>query len=321
MRRAWIVGLLIIGALAIAAWFEPTGVVRGRLRGEAMFQGRPTNYWSRRLVSGDPLVQTGSRDRLTQGGAEAVPVLLEILDQSAVQDWQTAEARWQAAEILGEIGPEACAASDALLAALHDPDLHVRLVAATGVPLVNTPADQAVPALRALLKEDVSESVLRALSVYGAEAEPVLDDLVEILSDQKVETELRWNAARTLGKMRDAGTAAIPAIVKHLQDPAATVREHCAEALGDIGPAAMETVPDLVAVLDDPAVRVRRDAVRSLGQIGAPADTVLPAIKPLLNDPEQIVRDAARTAWKTIAPDVPLPEAPVEPQKEEGTKS
>ena len=121
--------------------------------------------------------------------------------------------------------------------------------------------------------------------------------------------------------MRDAGTAAIPAIVKHLQDPAATVREHCAEALGDIGPAAMETVPDLVAVLDDPAVRVRRDAVRSLGQIGAPAGTVLPAIKPLLNDPEQIVRDAARTAWKAIAPDVPLPEAPVEPQKEEDTKS
>jgi HEAT repeat protein len=264
------------------------------------------------LLSDDPVVQAEARERLTAGGAEAVPVLLELLQDQSAGDWQAAEARWQAAELLGQIGPEAESASDALLAALQDPDLHVRLVAATSLPQVNTPADRAVPALQALLRDDVSESVLRALSVYGAEAEPVLDDLVEILADQGQDTELRWNAARTLGKMRDAGAKAIPVIVEHLKDSAPTVREHCAEALGDIGPAAIETVAELVAVLDDPAVRVRRDAVRSLGQMGAPADKVLPAIRPLLNDPEQMVRDAARTAWKAIAPDVPLPAKPAE---------
>jgi HEAT repeat protein len=310
MRKWWIVGLLLLGILAVACWFEPTGTVRGWLRGEAQYQGRPTNYWRRGLQSNDPVVKSGTREGLVQGGADAVPVLLELLDTAAEGDWQAAEVRWQAAEILGQIGEEAQTSSEKLLAALRDPDLHVRLVAATSLPQINAPADRAVPALQELLESDVSESVLRALSVYGPDAGPALEDLVGILADQTMETELRWNAARTLGKLREAGAKAIPALVEHLEDAEPTVREHCAEALGDIGPLALETVPNLLAVLDDPAVRVRRDAVRSLGQIGAPADQVLPAIKPLLNDPEEIVRDAARTAWKAIAPDIPPPEKP-----------
>ena len=40
-------GLLV---LALAAWFEPTCVVKGWLRGEAFYDGRPTSYWSRELA-------------------------------------------------------------------------------------------------------------------------------------------------------------------------------------------------------------------------------------------------------------------------------
>jgi hypothetical protein len=46
-RRLLVAGGLLL--LALAAWFEPTGVVRGWLRGEAFYDGRPTNYWSREL--------------------------------------------------------------------------------------------------------------------------------------------------------------------------------------------------------------------------------------------------------------------------------
>ncbi len=306
MRKTWIIVLSILCLLALVCWLEPTGVIRGWVGGEAFFDGRPTDYWSRAVRSSDPVVQSHARERLSQGGSDAVPVLLELLGNQDA-DWQAAEVRWQAAEILGQIGPDAQASSTALLAALRDSDLHVRLVAATSLTLVDTPADLAVPALQELLNTDVSESVLRALSNYGPEAKPALDDLVGVLSNESLGTELRWNAARTLGKMREAGVEAIPAIVQHLKDPAPTVREHCAEALGDIGPLARDTFPALVAVLTDPATRVRRDAVRSLGQMGAPADETLPAIEPLLEDPESIVRDAARTAWKAIAPDRPLP--------------
>jgi HEAT repeat protein len=56
-------------------------------------------------------------------------------------------------------------------------------------------------------------------------------------------------------------------------------------------------------MLNDPAPRVRRDAVRSLGQIGPTAADFAADIEKLLNDPEQIVRDAALTTLKVIAPD------------------
>ena len=40
-------GTLVV--LGLGAWFEPTCVVKGWLRGEAFYQGRPTSYWSREL--------------------------------------------------------------------------------------------------------------------------------------------------------------------------------------------------------------------------------------------------------------------------------
>jgi hypothetical protein len=50
--------------LGVAAWFEPTCVVRGWLCGEAFYQGRPTSYWSRELGRWEPAalvrVRTGN---------------------------------------------------------------------------------------------------------------------------------------------------------------------------------------------------------------------------------------------------------------------
>lgn len=46
-KLAWLAALLL--TLAVVAWFEPTCVVRGWLRGAAFYQGRPTAYWSREL--------------------------------------------------------------------------------------------------------------------------------------------------------------------------------------------------------------------------------------------------------------------------------
>jgi hypothetical protein len=48
-RRYWVLACALVIA-AVAAWVEPTGVIRGWLRGEAFYDGRPTNYWSRELA-------------------------------------------------------------------------------------------------------------------------------------------------------------------------------------------------------------------------------------------------------------------------------
>src|SRR3954470_12842024 len=48
-KRRLLAGLFVMAFLVVAAWFEPTCAVRGWLRGEAFYQGRPTSYWSREL--------------------------------------------------------------------------------------------------------------------------------------------------------------------------------------------------------------------------------------------------------------------------------
>jgi hypothetical protein len=48
-RTRWLVGVCGATFLGLLAWFEPTGVIRGWLRGEAFYLGRPTSYWSREL--------------------------------------------------------------------------------------------------------------------------------------------------------------------------------------------------------------------------------------------------------------------------------
>ena len=50
-KLRWALALLLVAAAAL--WLEPTGVVRGWLRGEAFYQGRPTSYWSRELGQWD----------------------------------------------------------------------------------------------------------------------------------------------------------------------------------------------------------------------------------------------------------------------------
>jgi hypothetical protein len=47
MKRKWTILLLaLLLLLLLAAWFEPTHCVRGWLRGEAFYQGRPTSFWA-----------------------------------------------------------------------------------------------------------------------------------------------------------------------------------------------------------------------------------------------------------------------------------
>ena len=291
-----IAALLLVGL--VLAGIGPLIVVRGWLTGEDFFGGRPTSYWRGELCA-DPARRAEALAKLESGGQEAANVLAAMLGD---RRRATAEVRWTSAELLGKVGAESPAVEAALLAALEDPDPYVRGVAVAAIPKAGVGAEVAVPALTEFIRQERNPVSLRALSEYREAAQPALPLLRDILGDPSLDTETRWNAARTLGKLGPAGVSAVPALVASLKDEAATVREHSAEALGDIGPPAGDAVAGLVAVLNDPAPRVRRDAVRSLGQIGEPARTAVPQIKTLLNDKEAIVQEAARNTLRAIAP-------------------
>lgn len=298
-RRAGVILLFLAIAAVIGIAVEPTGVIRGRLVGEPIFLSRPASYWEHRLLAG-PAERSLARQALVEAGPDGVPVLVEILQSS-----DEAEARWTAAEILGELGPDASDASAALLNALDDPDPYVQSVAVQVIPEVGTPAGEAVPALAGLLDGEHAVEAARAISVYRSQATPALSKLVSVLTDPSRSTEARWNAARTIGKTGPPAIDTLPILVEMTRDSEATVRGNAAEAIGDIGPTAAAGVPALIEVLDDPSARVRHHAVRSLGYIGPAAVEAVPEIRKLLEDADSSVQSEARKALHAIAPELP----------------
>jgi HEAT repeat protein len=292
MKKRLIMGVgVTLMLLALAVWLEPTGVVLGWMNGEAFYRNRPTRYWRMALTDSDPKTQKETHEALKEGGPSALPVLAEVLQKD-----DRAEARWRAADLLGQIGPEARESSSAmaaLVAALRDRDSYVRAVAAAALASIGPAGPDALPPLCDMLSGGERVPALRALARYGDEAAPAIPRVIELLGDD--DSEVRWNAARTLGKIGPTAREAVPALVATLKDDDALVREHAAEALGDIGPDAKNAVLPLMAALKDPDARVRRDAVRSLGQIGLADKDAIPAVRSLLKDKDDKVRRAART--------------------------
>lgn len=299
MKRILILGMCTgMALLAAGVWLEPTGVVLGWMNGEVFYQDRPTRYWSKALTSSDPATQAHTHQALTEGGRSAVGVLVEILKKD-----DNADARWKAADLLGRLGPEAREESTraAVAAALKDSNAHVRAVAASALATIGPAGSDAIPALQEMLSTSDCLPALRALSLYGSDAAPAIGKIIVLLHNED-DSEIRWTAARTLGKIGRAAKEATPMLVEAMKDPEPLVREHAAEALGDIGPDAKEAIPELVKALKDPDARVRRDAVRSLGQMGPAAKSAIESIRPLLQDKEDRVRKAACASLQQIDP-------------------
>src|SRR5262249_12340159 len=98
MKRRGLFLALAAGLLVVVAAISlvPTYVLRGHLRGEVFYQGRPASYWRQALRSQDPAVSAEAVRQLHDGGESAVPVLVALLRGSAASGWEAAEARWKA---------------------------------------------------------------------------------------------------------------------------------------------------------------------------------------------------------------------------------
>lgn len=297
MKRPLAYAVPLLALLLLCGWLDPSGRLTGYWRSEPFLEGRAAHIWRKQLDGGDPAARDAATQGLITAGAKGIPVLMFLAEDSRA----SAETRLTAIDQIGKLGAEGRPALPTLLKTLRDADPHLRSVSATALAAIEPPADQAVPALVAALEGgSVNVPVLRALSTFGPAAEPALELLRKSLNDTSLDPEVRWNSARTIGKMRAAGAPAIPDLITHLNDPAERLREHAAEALGDIGPDASVAVEPLTKTLSDTYFKARRDAVRSLGQIGAAAKPAIPEIKKLLDDPEELVRDAAKTALERI---------------------
>jgi HEAT repeat protein len=299
MKMRWLMWLgLVLALLAAGLLVEPTRVVWGYLHGESFYHGRPTSYWRGALLDQAPAVHVATRSALKEGGVGAVPVLIELL--ATEQGPSYAEVRWTVAELLRDLGPEAAAATPALLAALQDPDPHVRHVVTAALGEI-APADkEVIAALVSRLRTGDRLSAVKALGHFAADAREAVPTLVELVKDP--DTETRLTAVIILGEIGPDAALAVRVLTEALRDADATVREHAAESLGQIGTEDASTIAALSEALKDNNSRVRRDAVRTLGQIGPAAKSAVPAIRGLQKDESENVRSAARTALRQIDP-------------------
>ncbi len=223
MKRL-VAGAILLLVVVLAVSFEPTGVVLGALRGEKFYHNRPTSYWRKELLDPAPGAQTNTVLALSDGGAEAVPVLIDLL--RAGDGPGATETRLLAALALGHVGAAAEPAVPALTEALADPSPDVRLAAAEALARVGPAAKGAVPGMAALLKEEQPARVVRAL--------------------------------KALRRLPGVNHEAIPAFLEATRHADAEVRENAAEALGECGPAAREALPALRTLRNDPNEKVRK---------------------------------------------------------------
>jgi HEAT repeat protein len=292
-RRTILLVILLLVATGITIGLDPSRRVHGWVGGEPFFQGRSASAWSRELRTPDETRSADAIAVLAAGKGEAVPVCSWVL-RSAKQP----EARWRAADALRQMGKDAAAARSEIVAALSDSDPLVRGVAIRAIAELAPDAPDAVSALMALFPDVDS---IRAVSRFGAAGGDAVPQLTELLRHE--DPTVRWQAARTLGKIGVPALTAVPELARlTTSDPESLVREHAAEAMGDIGPAAAAGIPALVMALNDPNSRVRRDAVRALGQMGPAAKNVLAAVEDSKRDSDPNVKEAAMRASRLIDP-------------------
>lgn len=144
--------------------------------------------------------------------------------------------REHAAAQLAQLGPQAHAAVEPLVAALGHEDVYLRGAAAIALGRIG---EAAVPALTQALGSD--------------------------------NAELRWSAAIALGRVGAAASRALPQLTRLLSDPNEQVRQVTAVTLGDLGEAARSAASALTRSLSDRDEAVRRSAAVALARV-APAD-------------------------------------------------
>ncbi len=187
-----------------------------------------------------------------------------------------------------------------LLEGLKSQDAEVRRRAAEGVALVGPSAKETVPVLVDLLKDrdhaPVRTAAANALGSMGAEAKPALPALRQALHDDQ--SSVRYQAAVALLRLAptagtsgpaDANAEPIAVLVALLKDKAVAPR-----AQGALLSQASAAVPALVRALQDKNLDLRRGALATLGLMGpAVKAAALPAVTNALSDPEPAIRLAA----------------------------
>jgi HEAT repeat protein len=197
----------------------------------------------------------------------------------------------RALRVLPPFGRTAASAEEAAARRLTWPDPRVRLAA--------------VSALHALRPQSASTAPLLVRALRDQKAE---DDALTERVTGEVRRRVRSAALRALRRIAPCDEEVAAAVLRVLQSPQASLREHAARALGRIARPTEATVDALVErVTADDAAHVRAAAVAALGRMGADGSQAVSAMAASLADVQ--TRKAGAWALKQLGEGA-LPAAP-----------
>jgi HEAT repeat protein len=190
---------------------------------------------------------------------------------------------------------------------LRDPDVQIRLSAATALEQLEEKAAPAMAGLIMALRDPnrfVRWEAAKTLGFMPPEkAEPVILPLAQLLSDPAL--SVRMQAALSLEALGSVAQAAVPALAQSLTNKSGDVEARLAAmyALMKIGPAHLQpALPALIGLLSDRDPRVVRTACQVIAEIGPLAEPAKAELRRLIGHEDAEVRLAAAKAILSIRP-------------------
>jgi HEAT repeat protein len=241
----------------------------------ALLQALQDPDGARRETAADIVIQEG--DKLRAHGRPLVAPLVALLRDDQAQ------LRTCAAQALGQIGPEAGEAAEALGNALdpaREGNEEVLRDVARALYRLGPSARPALPALVGVLRH--RDYVLRACAVaavgtIGDGARDAVPELGKVLRED-LHATVRLSAATALGKLGEAARPAVPALCDALKDTDRAVREAAADALLVVDRRAPAAILALGELLANDDAELRLFAAHALGRLGREAKAACGAL-------------------------------------------
>lgn len=176
----------------------------------------------------------------------------------------------------------------------------LRKAAASALSRYHNDADLAVPALVGALDDNylkVRVAAVRALGYYKAEAEQAIPKLLKMVSEES-DSGIRSACIYTLKNIGKNDQRVVAKFIELIDDP--QLVSNVLNYIYNFGDKAAPAIPKLVKLLDSPDRYKRQYACRALGAIGSLAKKALPSLKKAAKDSDSTVRRYATSAINSI---------------------
>ncbi|GAB6166664.1 hypothetical protein JCM19992_26640 [Thermostilla marina] len=198
-------------------------------------------------------------------GDRAVPILARALQFPAL--------RRAAAYALGDYGPEAAPAVEALAEALDDEDPSVRSEILFALGAIGPHAEAALPAVRKALKDrdmNVRYAACYALCRMGTAASDAKADLLACVggADSFLEFAASCALAHVAPEDENVAKLVLPQLIERLKSEIPGVREEALRALACLQTKAAPAEAAVKKLVDDPDPAVRQAAKEALAAMG-----------------------------------------------------